>query len=129
MFPACLRILLDGTTHYFDCPNDAWDWLEDYKCEHPKTGSPGGDCPATSRAAEWLRRCTRKGSSKKPTPSQTEERAGALRAVAGLLGSQGSTLGDEAGSPKESEGSETDASISSSVKMPDVMPRTADDII
>lgn len=45
MFPACLRILLDGTTHYFDCPNDAWDWLEDYKCEHPKTGSPGGGLP------------------------------------------------------------------------------------
>ncbi|KAJ1187423.1 hypothetical protein NDU88_004199 [Pleurodeles waltl] len=31
LFPSKLKIILDGTTHFFQEPDEAWAWLESYR--------------------------------------------------------------------------------------------------
>ncbi|KAJ1113493.1 hypothetical protein NDU88_001736 [Pleurodeles waltl] len=31
LFPAKLKIISDGTTHFFQEPDEAWAWLESYR--------------------------------------------------------------------------------------------------
>lgn len=80
---------------------------------------PGGSC-------RWPHTRTQK----KPTVSQTtRERAEALQAVVALVQDRAVVSTEETGATGDSVGNDSDTSLGSGDRMPEVTPQTADGII
>ena len=136
LFPARLKIMLDGKSHFFDSPSEAWSWLE---LREPTISADS--------ATEW-RRVSRKkrsprarrdgkeraGPSRAPTDSQrAKDRSALLQTTAILTQSPSNPPSNPPATPRNSssdtESSTSCHSITSVSHGPKVTPQTADDIL
>lgn len=127
LFPARLKLILDGTTLFFETPNEAWDWLDTYRGSRDR----GGEATDSARGclSRQRPRRTPRRRPRGPTPpqSQTErERLAVLKAVSEISKVVQAAPVPDTDSEKGSEDRGSEATDTGSVTLPHVTPGTAE---
>ena len=127
MFPARLRIMVDGNTTFFADPNEAWDWLELYKYSRDGLSASASEGKAPKRSRR--KRDNSGWRMNRPTRSQTDQDRKAAIKVAGSLGEQRVETGtDGEATDHTASGAESAVAAALGETLPGVTPRTADDL-
>ncbi|KAJ1162936.1 hypothetical protein NDU88_003400 [Pleurodeles waltl] len=125
LFPARLRVILEGHTTFLQTPEEAWKWLETYMAEG-NTGTQLGQALRQDHR-RVRRKLNRSHPRMRPTPAQKElDRQAALEAAALL---QWATSADEVSRGESDHQSYSiDSDSHHSDAAPQVTPWTADDL-
>ncbi|KAJ1097487.1 hypothetical protein NDU88_002605 [Pleurodeles waltl] len=132
LFLSKLKIISDGTTHFFQEPDEAWAWLESY-C----AGTIGPkQVERKQPRRRGKRRRTRDSAGgqqvTKPTNQQAHQgKRAALQATASLMEARSSDDGQRLEPETLDRGDSTDVESMASVvkELPHVTPQTSDDIV
>ena len=127
MFPAKLKIMVDGKANFFVEPREVRDWLELYR-----KGRDAPPAPAQDKS-EWTapkpKRKKQVWTSRKPTRTQSErEKRAALRAAGSLTKGKSHGDGDEDPPEQMTSGTESDPMEVLGETLPGMTPRSADDL-
>ena len=132
LFPARLRVSINGKTHFFDSPVEAWSWVERYT-PAALTG-PVDDWQRTShkkrRPAARRGGIDRLGPSRSPSiRQQTIDRRSALQSAVEFTSAAEESPTTPLKSSSDTESSVSHHSLHSLSLGPRVTPQTADDIL
>ena len=132
LFPARLKIMTDGKSHFFDNPPEAWSWLEQREPTISADSAMEWHRISRKRRSPGARRDGRgrAGPSRAPPYSQqARDRSALLHTTAILTQSPASTPATPRSSSSDTESSASRHSITSTSHGPIVTPQTADDIL
>ena len=126
MFPARLRVIVDGTTVFFNDPKEAWSWLEHYRKGRSGTMSTKEESITSKR--QRRRGLKRSQKAIRPTRMQAErDKKAAIRAAEGMNGQKRGTESEGGATGHTTSGSDSETTPQNGV-LRGVTPRTADDL-
>ncbi|KAJ1112783.1 hypothetical protein NDU88_001044 [Pleurodeles waltl] len=132
LFPSKLKIILDGSTHFFQEPDEAWAWLESYR-----TGTMGGkhvERKSTRRRGKKRHSQDSTGSQRVTIHTNQQAHQGkrvVLQGAASLIEGRSSDEGQRSGPETLDRGDFSDVGSATSVmeELLHVTPQTSDDIV
>ena len=137
MFPARLKVMVDGSTIFFNEPKEVWDWLELHKRGREDAtetdpmirASTGTKKTIKYRRAQRAQETIRFQTSQRPTRSQAEQGKRLAVKAAGDIGTLKHRVESEGETSDHTvSGTESEAAICGQETLEGVTPRTADDL-
>ena len=127
MFPARLKVMLDGNTTFFNEPEEAWSWLELYRKGEVGPMSTKNGFKTARRPGRWGAGQTH--DTRRPTRLQTEaDKRAAIRAAEVMNVQRSGAESEGSARAVASSGSDSESTIHQNEVLSGVTPRSADDL-